>query len=139
MNKKEVTITYTSHMYDTDDHVNTTAKGIFGIKDGVYIVMYSEENEGMEPTRTVLKFNKDFLDVTKMGAMKSKMHYERGYTHNSIYYTFFGNCDMCIKTEEYILEEIDNGYKITTLYNLEMNGNFMSRCKVEIVISEISR
>ena len=134
MNKKEVTITYTSHMYDTDDRVNTTAKGIFGTKDGVNIVMYNEENEGMEPTRTILKFNQDFLDVTKMGATKSKMHYESGYTHNSIYHTFFGDCDMCIKTEEYILEEIDNSYKITTLYNLEMNGNFISKCKVEIVI-----
>ena len=63
MNKKEVTITYTSRMYDTDEQINMTAKGIMGKKDGVYIVMYNEENEGMAPTRTILKFNQDFLKV----------------------------------------------------------------------------
>ena len=41
-----------------------------------------------------------------------------------------------VKTEEYDLKEIDKGYKITTVYNLELDGNFISKCKVEIEISE---
>ena len=134
MNKKEVTITYTSRMYDTDEQINMTAKGIMGKKDGVYIVMYNEENEGMVPTRTILKFNQDFLKVSKMGVTKTDMHYERGYTHKSRYNTFVGAYDMCIKTEEYTLEEKENGYNIVTVYNLELDGNFISKCKVEISI-----
>ena len=134
MNKKEVTITYTSRMYDTDEQINMTAKGIMGNKDGVYIAMYNEENEGMAPTRTILKFNQDFLKVSKMGVTKTDMHYERGYTHKSRYNTFVGAYDMCIKTEEYTLEETDNGYKIETVYNLELDENFISKCKVEISI-----
>lgn len=134
MNKKEVTITYTSRMYDTDEQINMTAKGIMGKKDGVYIVMYNEENEGMAPTRTILKFNQDFLKVSKMGVTKTEMHYQHGYTHKSRYNTFVGAYDMCIKTEEYTLEEIENGYKIVTVYNLELDGNFISKCKVEISI-----
>lgn len=134
MSKKDVTITYNSHMYDTDEQINTTAKGIFGNRDGVNIVMYKEENEGLAPIKTILKFNQDYLNVTKMGITKTEMRYERGYTHNTVYHTLFGECDMCIKTEEYSLEEIANGYKITTVYNLEMDGNFISKCKVEIEI-----
>ncbi len=134
MSKKEVTITYTSHMYDTDEQINTTAKGICGNKDGINIVMYNEENEGLAPIKTILKFDHDFLNVTKMGITKTEMRYERGYTHNTAYHTLFGECDMCIKTEEYKLEEVDNGFKITTVYNLEMDGNFISKCKVEIEI-----
>ena len=135
MNKKEVTITYTSRMYDTDEQINMTAKGIMGNRDGVNIVMYNEENEGMAPTRTILKFDQNFLNVSKMGVTRTEMRYQRGYTHKSRYHTFVGECDMCIKTEEYALQEIDNGYKITTVYNLEMDGNFISKCKVEIVIN----
>ena len=134
MSKKEVTITYTSHMYDTDEKINTTAKGICGIKDGVNIVMYNEENEGMAPIKTILKFDYNFLNVTKMGVKKTEMRYETGYTHNTVYHTLFGEFDMCIKTEEYTLQEVDNGFKITTVYNLEMDGNFVSKCKVEIAI-----
>ena len=135
MNRKEVTITYTSRMYDTDEQINMTAKGIMGNRDGVNIVMYNEENEGMAPTRTILKFDQNFLNVSKMGVTRTEMRYQRGYTHQSRYHTFAGECDMCIKTEEYALQEIDNGYKITTVYNLEMDGNFISKCKVEIVIN----
>ena len=135
MSQKQAIITYTSHMYDTDEHINTTASGIFGHKNGVNIVMYNEENEGMAPTRIILKFNQDFLQVTRMGVTKTEMRYERGYTHNTVYHTFFGACDMCIKTEEYSLQETAKGYKITTVYNLEMDGNFISKCKVEIEIA----
>lgn len=136
MSKKQVTISYTSHMYHTDEQINMTANGILGNKDGVNIVMYNEENEGMAPIRTILKFDENFLTVSKMGVTKTEMHYERGYTHKSMYHTFIGECDMCIKTEEYSLKEIDNGYKITTVYNLEFDGNFISKCKVEIEICE---
>lgn len=136
MSQKQVTITYTSHMYDTDEHINMTAQGILGKKNGVNIVMYNQENEGMAPTRTILKFNEDFLNVTKMGVTKTEMRYERGYTHKTVYHTFVGECDMCIKTDEYDLKETDKGYKITTVYNLELDGNFISKCKVEIEISE---
>ena len=136
MSKKEVTITYTSHMYDTDERIHTTAKGICGNKDGVNIVMYNEENEGVAPIKTILKFNQDFLKVSRLGVTKTEMHYEHGYTHNGIYHTFIGEYDMCIKTEEYTLTEIANGYKIIIVYNLELDGNFVSKCKVEINICE---
>ena len=135
MNQNQVTITYNSIMYDIDDRINITSQGILGNKNGINVVMYNEENEGMAPTRTILKFNQDFLKVSKMGVTKTEMHYQREYTHKSRYNTFVGAYDMCIKTEEYTLEEIDNGYKIVTVYNLELDGNFISKCKVEIIIN----
>lgn len=134
MNQNQVTITYNSIMYDIDDRINITSQGILGNKNGINVVMYNEENEGMAPVRTILKFNQDFLKVTKMGVKKTEMRYETGYTHNTVYHTLFGEFDMCIKTEEYTLQEVDNGFKITTVYNLEMDGNFVSKCRVEIEI-----
>lgn len=136
MSKKQVTISYTSHMYDTDEQINMTANGIMGNRDGVNIAMYNEQNEAMAPIRTILKFDENFLTVSKMGVTKTEMRYECGYTHKSKYHTFIGDYDMCIKTEEYDLKETDKGYKITTVYNLELDGNFISKCKVEIEISE---
>lgn len=134
MNQKEVTITYASHMYNTDEKIDITAKGIWGNKNGVNFVRYNEENEGMAPTKTTLKFNKDYLKVSKLGTTKTEMYYEQGYTHKGLYHTFIGDYDMCIKTEEYTLEEMDNGFKIVTVYNLELDGNFITKCKVEITI-----
>ena len=136
MEKKEVTIKYNSHMYDTDEHIEMSAKGVHFVKDDMHYVMYTDEAESGRSVRNILKFNGEFLEVSKLGITRTNMYYKPGHRHTDVYRTPFGEYDMCIDTEKYILVVSEKRLKVVTEYKLELGGAHVSRCKVEIYIEE---
>lgn len=134
MNHREVTITFKSHMFDTEEQIDVSSKGIYYNKDNMHHVMYTEVVEGGPDVRNILKFNGEALEVTKLGITKTNMYYKSGYEHKDTYRTPFGEYDMRIRTEEYALFEVPDGFDIITVYNLELGGAHVSKCRVEISI-----
>lgn len=134
MFQKDATITFKSHMYDTDEQIEISAKGVHSIKEGKHLVMYTEEAEGGQSVRNILKFDGEALEVSKIGVVRTNMYYKAGHRHTDVYRTPLGEYDMCIETKEYALFENDSTYDIVVLYNLELGGSFVSKCKVEIRI-----
>lgn len=134
MENKDVRITFKSHMFDTDEQFEMSAKGVHYVKNGKHYVMYTEESEGGQRVRNILKFDDDSLEVSKIGTAKTKMHYKTGHRHVDVYRTPFGEYDMCIDTEEYVMSEKDGSYEIIAGYNLELGGSHVSRCRVEITV-----
>ena len=138
MSQRNVTISFKSHMFDTDEQIEITAKGIHGIKNGKHYVTYNEEDEGNKTVRNILKFDSESLEVSKIGTTRTNMYYKAEHTHTDVYRTPFGEYDMCIKTEEYALFETEKNdmpkYDIVLLYNLELGGSHVSTCKVEISV-----
>lgn len=134
MEKNNVIITFKSHMYDTEEQIDMTAKGVHSIKDDVHYVRYNEETESGQSVRNILKFNGEFLEVTKIGTTKTKMYYKSGHTHKAIYNTPFGQYEMCIDTHKYTLDVSENKYKIVVEYDLQLGGVPVSKCTVEIAV-----
>lgn len=134
MSQKGVNITFRSHMYDTDERMEVSAKGVHSIKDGKHYVMYTEESEGGLSVRNILKFDDEALEVSKIGTTRTNMYYKAGHRHTDVYRTPLGEYDMCIETKEYELVAENDLYKIATVYDLELGGSHVSKCKVEIVI-----
>lgn len=134
MEKKEVTIRFKSYMYDTDEQMEISATGVLYLKDGLHYVMYTEESDSGQHVRNILKFNSESLEVSKLGTTKTVMFYKAGHRHTNIYRTPFGEYDMCIDTEEYSLSESGDKLNMITVYNLELGGAQVSRCRVEIDI-----
>ncbi len=137
MKKNNAKITFKSYMYDTDEQIELTANGIHSIKDELHYVMYNEETEDGQCTRNIMKFNDEYLEVSKLGVTKTKMYYKPGYRHNDRYRTPFGEYDMCIDTDKYILVVSEKRYKVLVEYNLQLGGVHVSRCKVEIVVEQL--
>lgn len=137
MKKNNAKITFKSYMYDTDEQIELTANGIHSIKDELHYVMYSEETEDGQCTRNIMKFNDEYLEVSKLGVTKTKMYYKPGYRHNDRYRTPFGEYDMCIDTDKYILVVSEKRYKVLVEYNLQLGGVHVSKCKVEIVVEQL--
>ena len=135
MERRDVTITFKSHMYDTDEHIDIETKGIYFGKDGKHNAIYTEAVEGGADIRNILKFDAESLDVTKLSATRTKMFYKAGHIHEGVYSTPLGQYDMRIHTEEYALFETSMGFDIIIVYNLELGGGHVSKCKVEIKIS----
>ena len=134
MEKNNVTITFKSHMYDTDEQIELTAKGVHFVKDDMHYVMYNEEAEGGRSVRNILKFNGEALEVSKLSTTKTIMYYKPGYRHTGVYRTPFGEYDMSIDTEKYILVVSESRCKVVTEYTLELGGVHVSKCKVEIIV-----
>lgn len=137
MNEKNVKIEFNSYMYDTDEHIEVSATGVHSVKDEMHYVMYTEEVEGGQSVRNILKFNGEALEVTKIGTTRTNMYYKPGHKHTDVYRTPFGEYDMCIDTDKYILVVSEKRYKIVTEYNLELGGAHVSKCKVEIFIEQL--
>ena len=137
MEKNNARITFKSYMYDIDEQIELIANGKHYIKDELHYVMYNEESEDGHNTRNIMKFNGEYLEVSKLGITKTNMYYKPGYRHNDRYHTPFGEYDRCIDTEKYILVVSEKRYKILVEYNLQLGGAHVSRCKVEIVIEEL--
>lgn len=137
MEKDNVIITFKSCMYDTDEQIDMMAKGVHYVKGDVHYVMYNEEAESGQSVRNILKFNGEFLEVSKLGATKTNMYYKSGHTHKNIYRTPLGEYDMCIDTDKYILVVLENRYKIVVEYSLQLGGVPVSKCKVEITVDRV--
>ena len=134
MDKKEVTIIFKSKMYDTDEKFDISAKGMHYIKDGKHYVTYSEVTQDGRNVRNILKFDSEALHVSKIGITRTNMYYKKGHIYEDVYGTPFGVYDMCIRTTECILSETKDTCKIMTEYNLELGGQHVSKCRVEITI-----
>ncbi len=134
MEKDSVTISFKSHMYDTDEQFEIVANGVHYVKDDLHYVMYNEESDDGHLVKNILKFNGEYLEVSKLGTTKTKMYYKPAHRHKDVYRTPFGEYDMCTDTEKYILVVSENRYKVLVEYKLELGGAHVSRCKVEIAI-----
>ena len=134
MERREVTITFKSHMFDTDEHIDIEAKGTYFGKDGKHNVIYTEVVEGGADIRNILKFDAESLDVTKLSTTRTKMFYKAGHIYEDVYSTPLGQYDMRIQTEEYALFDTGRGLDIIIVYNLELGGAHISKCKVEIKV-----
>lgn len=134
MSGENVRITFDSYMYDTDEHIQVSATGVHSIKDGMHYVVYTEQVEGGQSVRNILKFDGEALEVSKIGTTRTNMYYKPGHKHTDVYRTPLGEYDMCIDTEKYILVVSEQRYKLVTEYKLELGGVHVSKCKVEISI-----
>ena len=66
MSGENVRITFDSYMYDTDEHIQVSATGVHSIKDGMHYVIYTEQVEGGQSVRNILKFDGEALEVSSM-------------------------------------------------------------------------
>lgn len=138
MDKREVSITFNSHMYDTDERIEVCARGVHFVKNEIHHVMYTEEAGDGQAVRNILKFDSEALEVSRLGTTRTNMYYKPGHRHTDVYRTPLGEYDMCIDTHKYILVVSENRLKIVTEYELGLGGVRVSRCKVEIIINNTS-
>ncbi len=134
MERREVTITFKSHMYDTDEQIDISAKGTYFRKDDKHCVMYTETVDGGPDVRNILKFDAESLDVSKISITRTNMFYKAGHIHEDVYRTPLGEYDMRIQTEEYALFDTGHSIDIIIVYNLELGGAHISKCRVEIKV-----
>lgn len=109
---------------EADHNVEITTLGKVYLKDGVIFVFYDEsEISGMQGTKTMLKINKDIVQMSRSGANVSKLTFEPGKNHESNYGTPYGEFVMETTTKSIDIDVDDSLVgNIRISYHLKITG-----------------
>ena len=109
----------TQFMDDENDVIEMITAGTFNEKNGKKYLIYDETIvEGGDQTHNIVKIWPDKVEVTKRGLVDTHMTFECGKKH------------MCTSALE--VEEDETSMGIVISYALEMNGEYISGCGLEI-------
>ncbi len=115
------------------DSVEVITSGSWYEKNGKQYLLYEETYEGMQvTTKNTVKISPQIVEVTKKGAITSKMVYEIGKQHMSDYMTPMGLIVLGITTKDLFVEADSDKLRLELKYSMEMNGQFVSDSILEI-------
>jgi len=115
------------------DSVEVITSGTWYEKNGKQYLLYEETYEGMQvTTKNTVKITPEIVEVTKKGAISSRMVYELGKQHMSDYTTPMGLIVLGITTKDIFVEADQDKLHLELKYAMEMNGQFVSDSILEI-------
>lgn len=125
---KEITLKITGTQITPDgekDTIELVTQGKYYKKNSCIFLVYDEsEISGMEDCTTTLKIGDDQIMMKRFGAAESKLIFEKGIRHKTMYGTAYGNMEMEVTTSKIHIEEDEKGLKKLDLcYRLNVCGN----------------
>ena len=123
---RNVIITVTG-THETDgvrqDPVVTTASGRHFVQNGKHYLLYDELPDGADGVvQNIVKFNGQILEVTKKGALESRMTFEKGKMNVTHYKTPAGILELGMTAKEIVLTESRAHVEIRVDYELHAGG-----------------
>lgn len=99
--------------------------------EGFYI-LYEEANDGEGTIKNLIKFKNSTLELTKKGAVSTRMILAPGQEHRTLYNTLFGSLQLDIHTDtvESVLSEQE--LQISAAYSLCWQNNILCRNNILI-------
>lgn len=118
-----------------DVNIETITKAQYYKKNDSHYVIYEEVTEGFsKPTKNVIKFKENMLDLTKKGNVNVHMLFEENKRSMSNYATPFGNVLVGVDTGNISMEETENQIQVSVDYTLELNYEYLAECKISMEI-----
>ena len=115
--------------------VEIITTGNYYKKNGKHYILYDEVQEGFDGvTKSVIKVNDDFLDVTKKGVTNVHMMFEKNKKNMSYYNTPFGNLLVGINATDVKVNETADNIDIKVDYKLEVNYEHLAECSISMNI-----
>lgn len=138
----EVTLRIVGTQTTLDGEENTIemmTQGKYYEKNGSIFLVYDEsELSGMDGSTTTLKIDDDKnrkVMMKRFGANESKLVFEKGIRHRSMYRTMYGNMDMEVVTSQIILVKDEKGLKKLDLsYRISIAGDTEMKNKLVVDI-----
>lgn len=131
-----VSVKGTQYMDGESDTVEVITAGTCHEKNGKWYVMYEESAEGIkEVTRNTVKIYPEKVEVTKKGLIEAFMIYEPGKQYMTNYNTPMGLFVMGTTTSALNVQASEDKLLVEIDYDLEMNGQHISRCHLEMKVT----
>lgn len=104
-------------------------------KDGSSYILYEETQEDSgDIVRSIIKYNGSTLEMTRRGAVRSRMIFQAGQAHRTDYVTPYGTLPLEVATREASFSRNEDGTVIRLEYTLSSGGQFLSHCTMDIVL-----
>lgn len=132
---KDVTVYLNSIQSGRNDEepekIETVAAGTYYEKNGRHFLIYDEAMEGFEkPVKNKLKFEDDFLEITKSGPLNVRMVFEKNKKNMTSYNTPYGNIVLGIDTKKIHISQESDRIVVDVEYVLDMNYEYYADCKI---------
>ncbi len=142
MKQSKVQITMQSTQPElSDETMETVYIGHYKQLAGKHIITYDEffEEEGTSPSKStnLMKIDENSVQITKKGAITTKMQFEKGKKHLDMYQTPYGNFELAIQTEQLSIQITGQTIEAEISYYLSLNGAAVSKCNIHIEINGI--
>ena len=137
---RKVEIEFVSEQQYHDDRESSKLKAIgqFEVIDGVKTITYTEPDEEMGKSETVVKIiNANFIEMTRKGVYETTFLIEEGKTHSCNYKTPFGEMNMDIVATRVNAQIPDVSGKILLCYRLESNSEIIGENNLLMKINEV--
>lgn len=116
---------------DPDDIIEVISPGEYYFRNGKHYFLYDEVMEGgAGVTKNIIKVQKDYMELTKKGAVNVHMVFERGRQNITYYYTPYGSLQIGIDTWVVILREETDKIVVDVIYALDMNSELVGCCRI---------
>ncbi len=136
--KKDVLIKISGLQPDVqgDDPIEMTSVGTCMQREGVWYLSYDEEDDG-RLSKCRIKATQDSVELTKQGHITTRLVFTPGEVFEALYTTPYGDLDMKMLTKSLSIREEDDVLNIELIYELGLNGQFISNCELNISVEEI--
>lgn len=136
--KKNVVITVRGLQAEinAEEPVEVISAGTYLRKENTHYLSYDEADENGKLTKNRIKITPDSIEMVKQGGVTTQMLFHLGEKHYSCYSTPFGDLTLGMTTKKIQVEEEEHAISAKLLYGLEINGQHMSECKLDIEVKE---
>lgn len=134
---KEVTVKVVGVTKDSEGMENTIEQindGIFSELSGKkYLMYYEKQQESEDEVKSLVTLDGNQVTVSKTGSVNTKMVFSAGKRNSIDYRTPYGKIQMDVYTKNLMVICKEDFIHITIDYNLEMENDVISECKIDII------
>lgn len=118
-----------------EDVIEMVNLGTHYRKGDVHYILYDEIGED-DINKNLLKISLNKIELNKTGSVKSNMIFETGNENFAPYNTAHGELLMGLRTNELMISEEDEEINAHIEYEMSVNYNKVSDCKLDINIKK---
>lgn len=136
---RNVQLTLTGRQQDLEGGETVTelsAEAEYFEQNGASYILYEEHTENGGAIKNRIKLKDLLLEVTRRGAVNTRMVFEAGKEHMTEYATPLGTLHMGVLTHSVAAEPSKDELTITADYSLMSCGEEISRCRISIKIQD---
>ena len=136
--KKNVVITVRGLQpeVDADEPIEVISAGTYMRKENTHYLSYEEADENGKITNNRIKITDTAIEMVKKGTVTTQMMFLLGEKQYACYATPFGDLTLGITTKKISVADNGNGLVANLLYGLEINGEHVSDCRLDVEVRE---
>ncbi|MBQ4283999.1 MAG: DUF1934 domain-containing protein [Lachnospira sp.] len=125
---------------EQDEALEVINVGNYKVVNGKEYIKYDDIIEGeSEVCSNLIKIEKDWVEVTKKGAVVAHLSFRKGEKTMTAYETPFGNLYLGIFARDIDIKHTEDEIKVHIEYSMELNYEMISDCAVDIEISSTGK